>query len=307
MGDAREQHAEAAARCRTIEDFGAGGAFRGDHEEPPSVLARPGVVVTQRMGVVPVNEAVGLLFGAQLVIIYFLELILGGEYTLLRRVVGAVIEPFGVGGPDRARELHPVDSVLREFARAGVHHADLHPVRAGSGGGIGQVAAVLREREVGKGHRAVVGKAVGIEEHLALGGGIARAVEHRLVLEPVVIEIVVIIPVSAQAPLFGIVPQLGQPLADRVAVGYLPQVVLRDGVLGLDPCGRGLRIVVLQPAVGVGDLGAEVVVHHLAARGFGVGKAFDFHLVAFAACRQGGGAQRKEGRQADSIHTVKGF
>ena len=79
---------------------------------------------------------------------------------------------------------------------------------------------------------------------------------------------------GGDAPL-GIVPQLGEPLADGPAERNLRQIIVRYGVLGSDPGGRGLGIVVFEPTVGVGHDGAEVVVDHLAARGVGIGPMLD--------------------------------
>ena len=181
--------------------------------------------------------------------------------------------------------LAAVDLVGSERLVGGVHHADLHPVRTRRGGRIGKPAAVLREGHVGQGHRPVVGELIGVEEHLAGLARLLRAVDHRLVLQTVVISVVPPVAVLARGALLGVVPHFGQPLADGPAERNLREVVLRHGVLGGDPRGRGLRVVVLEPAVGIGNLRAEIVVHHVAAHGLGVRLMFYlFHIAA--ACRR---------------------
>ena len=278
--EARQQRAELRLRSLPVEDFRARRAVRRVDEQPFAVLRRPGPEVPQRMLAVLVDEPVGRLRRADAVVIDLLVLVLRRIDALLRCVVGAVIESLRVGRPLRPRVLHPLDPVLRERPVGGVHHADLHPVRSRRRGGIGEIAAVLRERGGGHGHRAVLRQAVGIEEHLARPARLPRAVEHRLVLQPVVIIVVPPVAVLRRRPLPGVVPQLGEPLTDGVAEGNLRQVVVRHGVFGLDPGGRGLREVVLEPAVGIGDLRAEVVVHDPAALGLGIGQEFDpLHIV----------------------------
>ena len=101
--------------------------------------------------------------------------------------------------------------------------------------------------------------------------GLLRAVDDRLILQSVVVGVVPPVAVLDGSRLLGIVPQLGEPLADGSAEGYLREVVLRHGILGRNPGGRSLRIVVLEPAVGVGNLHAEIVVHHVAALGGRIG------------------------------------
>ena len=55
------------------------------------------------------------------------------------------------------------------------------------------------------------------------------------------------------------------------------QVILRHGIFGSDPGGRLFRTVVFEPAVGVGDFGAEVVIHDFRTLGLGIRQVFDFH------------------------------
>ena len=57
-----------------------------------------------------------------------------------------------------------------------------------------------------------------------------------------------------------VVPELRQPLADRLALRDLVEIAERQLVLGLDPGVRVGRVRVFQPAVGIGDLRAVIVV-----------------------------------------------
>ena len=271
VGKALEQRAELLLGALAAEHLGARRTLRADDEEPLAVLRGPGREVAQRMLAVLVDEAVGRLGLAQLVVVDLLELVLRRVDTLLRGVVGAVIEALRIGRPGGAGELHPVDAVVGQLSRRGIHHTDFDPVRARRRGGIGHVAAILREGNRRQRHRTVLREGVGVEKDLPGLAGLLRAVDDRLILQSVVVGVVPPVAVLDGSRLLGIVPQLGEPLADGSAEGYLREVVLRHGILGRNPGGRSLRIVVLEPAVGVGNLHAEIVVHHVAALGGRIG------------------------------------
>ena len=71
--------------------------------------------------------------------------------------------------------------------------------------------------------------------------------------------------------------EAGQAGTHRLAERNLIQVILRHGIFGSDPGGRLFRTVVFEPAVGVGDFGAEVVIHDFRTLGIGIRQVFDFH------------------------------
>ena len=253
-----------------------------------------------------INQFVGRLRRAEAVVIDFLKLVLRREHSFFRSVVSAVIESFGIGRPLGAGELDPVDLIGRERAVGGVHHTNLDPVRAGFGHRAGAVFPVLGKSHRRKRHRPVVRERIGIEEHLALRTGGRRTVEHRLVLQPVVVEIVPRIAVFGRDTLLGVIPQLGQPPADRVAERNLRQVILRHGILGLDPCRRRLRIVVFQPTVGIRDLRPEIVVHHVGALRLGVGHVF-YLLHVVATCHHRRRPREGHGLACQFHHSIPEF
>ena len=295
--EALEQRAELLLGASAVEHLRAGGTLRRKDKEPLAVLRGPGPEVAQRVLAVLVDEAVGRLRRTERMVVDLLILVLRRIDASVGRLIAAVVEAFGVGSPLGAGVLHPADFVGGQLARRGILDADLDPVRARCGGRIGEVAPVLRERRRGQRHRPVLRKGVRIEEDLARRARLLRAVEHRLILQAVVIIVVPPVAVLDRRPLLGIVPQFGQPLADRTAEGDLREVVLRHGILGRHPGSRRLRIVILEPAVGIGHLGAEIVVHDPAALGFGVGHPFYLLHVAAGCCKgrhareQGGGGE----------------
>ena len=237
-----------------------------------TLLARE---VTQRVLSVPIDQLVGTLSVAQLVIIDLLELVLRRIDALFGFIVCAVIEALTVGSPTCARELHPLNLVRELLARLGIHHADLNPVRTCRGNRIGHIFTVLREGYGRQSHRTLVRERVGIEEHLALSVERGLAIEHRLILQTVVIEIVVPIAVARGRTLLRVVPELSQTLADLIAVGNLREIVERYLVLSLYPLGGFGGIVVLQPAIGIGHLSSEIVINNLTTLGCGIGFQFD--------------------------------
>ena len=298
VSEAGEQYLEFGRALRQVgpQHLVAARALGRENEQMPVVLADFGAHVSQRVGAVLVDQAVGALLGPELVEKDFLEAVLRDERLgLLRLVVAAVIE--AVPGPDGARELDPADHVGQQFARGHVHHADLDPVRTGRGGRIGAILAVLRERYVAQRDRTVVRQLVRVEEYLGRTVEAFLAVEHALVLQPVVLEKEKVVAVLARHAVFRIVPELGQPVADLVAERDLRQVVLRDFVFGRHPGGRLGRVVVLQPAVRIGHFRSEVVVDRAVHAGDGIRQCRDFHfrftVRAQNACRdqQCGGKQ----------------
>ena len=306
VGKAGEQRAELLLRALPVEDLGARGTLRGDDEEPLAILRRPRPEITQRMGLVLIDEAVVRLLRAECMVVDLLELVLRRVDTLLRGVVGTVVEAFRIGRPRGPRVFHPVDAVFGQGLGLGIHDADLDPVRTRCRRGIGKIAAVLGERRCGQCHRTVLGEGVRVEEDLAGLTGLLRAVEHRLVLQTVVIIVVIPVAVFGRSPLLGVVPQLGQPLADGVAEGDLREVVVGHGIFGSDPGGRCLRVVVLEPAVGIRHLGAEIVVHHLAAGRLGVGKMLDLlHVVATGRCQGRRSHQQRRLERVRLLHKRK--
>ena len=261
VGEAGQQRTERLLLVRRPEEnFTARRTFRREDEKPAAVVALPAAEIAQRMLRIAVYENVVGLRRTQTVVIDLLAFVLRRIDVRLRRVVGAVIEPFGVGGPCRAGELHPFDHILRQLTRRGIHDMYPHPIRTGFGGGIRAPTAVVGERDVDERRSTVGRKGIRIEEQFALSRERALAPQRRLVLKAVVEEIVVIVAVPLGRALLRIVVERRQPVVNGLTGREPVEVVARDGVFGFDPCGRLGRIVVFQPAVGIGDARTVVVV-----------------------------------------------
>ena len=211
-----------------------------------------------------IDQLVGGLRRAQAVVVELLV-----EVGLLQRaplaglVVAAVEEALVVVGPGGLRELDPVQGVRQVAAGVDVAHPPLLPVRAPRGEAVGEQLAVLADVPAGDGDRAVLRQGIGIEdEHAARRQGV-DPVEDALVLQAVVAGEEVAPPVLRRHAVALVVPELGQPLADRLPLGQAGEKRRGHRVLRRHPVARLLRIEVLQPAVGIGNLDAMVVVHLL--------------------------------------------
>ena len=190
----------------------------------------------------------------------------------LGSLVAAVEEALVVLGPGGVGELGPFQLVGQLPAGGDFHDVPDRPVAAGLGAAVGQVLAVVAEAHLAQGDRAVFRPRVGVDQDPRLGLERIGHVEHGLVLQAVVLEEEVAAAFLHVGRVLGEVPELGQAAADRLALGDGGQVGLGELVLGLDPLGHLGRVadVVLQPAVGIGHLGAEVGVDVIDAAGFGV-------------------------------------
>src|SRR5207249_10484604 len=101
-----------------------------------------------------------------------------------------------------------------------------------------------------------------VKQHPRRGVEPVGGVKDELILKAVVLGEEVPPALLRRGGVFLVVPQVGEPFADRVPPGDGAQVCLGDFVLGGDPGGDlgGGADVVFEPAVRVGDCGAVVVV-----------------------------------------------
>ena len=237
-------------------------ALRGGNHQITAVVGHTAVEIPILVIGPMINEFVLGLQCAEAMIIEFVEEIGLGQPGLFGRfVVARVKKSLAIFGPGRAGKLHPPDDVRRVRGRSHVAHVNLLPVRAGGGKRVGHEIAVLRDVITFQRHRAVGGKFVRIEQQRRLGVERRHCVKHVLVLQPVVLRIEVTPALFERRAVTLVIPQFGQPFLNGQAFWNPFQVTESDLVLGLNP-GFGFgRIVVLQPAVRIGDLHAVIIVH----------------------------------------------
>ncbi len=175
-------------------------------------------------------------------------------------VVAAVEETGAVAAPAYARELHPLERVGGRLAAIDVKHMPFFPVRAGGRQAVGEIFAVLADRITLQGYGAVGRERVRIEQHARRGIERIGDVEHGLILQAVVARVEIFAAAQLRWAVTLEIPQLGQTLPEPVATGDLREIGGRKPVLGLDPGMCVRRVDCFQPAIGIGDLGAVVVV-----------------------------------------------
>jgi hypothetical protein len=173
--------------------------------------------------------------------------------------IAAVVE--AVAAPGDLREAHPAQRVADEHAPFHVHHLDLVPVGARDRGHLaGRVATVSAERERSEREGAVERPGVRIEDGFGHAVQPVLDVEHRLVAQALVEEEEDFLALAERRAVLRVVGQG----ADAFARGSAKRDAVEMGeglpVLRRDPAGGRFRLVVLEPAVGIGDARAEVVV-----------------------------------------------
>ena len=236
-------------------------AFVLRHEQEPPIVGHLGAEEPVGMIGPFVDERVGILRRAQLVEVDLLIAVRRRALVArLGRLEARVIEPGPVLPPRRGRELRPPHEVAALDARRHLEHPPLAPVQSAPRQAVGHQPAVVGARRFADRNRAVRRERVWIDQHVRHGVERPRAVDDGLVLQAVVLREDVVVALARGQPMALIVPELGEARAQRLTRGYLREVREGERVLRGHPL-RGLRAaVVLEPAIGIGNRTAEVVV-----------------------------------------------
>ena len=230
---------------------------RGEHEVAPVARHGCGGEELLVLGTL-VDELVLVLRPAQAVVVDLAEVVLVTGRHRARLREARVVEALVARGPGDPGELRPLHAIVQVPRRPHVANEDLLAIAPAPRDRVGEEAAVPRGRGQGEGYRSVGGQGVGVEED-AFRSALAHE-QDRLVLEARVPEIEV-----ASAPTLGhgeagIVVELRETIPERIAGRSVHEFAEKRSFL-LHPA-DGLREVgVLQPAVGIGDARAVVVVH----------------------------------------------
>ena len=152
------------------------------------LLVHAHAVEAHRVGRILVEQPVFALRCAQFVVVYLVGGVHIAVFFAFRgRIVGTVIE--AVALPRCPRELGPLDVVVEQAARDGIHHVELLPVAAAARDAVSGIFAVVGEGKSRQCHRPVGRQFVGVEEHtgVAFVSRTIHHVEHALVLQSVVL------------------------------------------------------------------------------------------------------------------------
>ncbi len=266
------------------------GPFRGRKEEEALIFRYIHIMITARMGGVFVDQLVFGLGRPELVKIDLLVLVGRGQFLALSRFFKpGIVEPVTL--PGGAAELGPLDAVLEQLAGFDLHDPYLGPIRPALGPRVGRIAVVIGEAAEKCSRGSVRGEGVGIEEDPRFAIEPFLDIDNGLVLEAVIFHEEVVFPDPEGGGIAGIIVDLGQASPDLLPERDLGQIIKGDLVLCFDPFRCRLGLIVLEPAVGIGDFGPKVVIHHVALRGYGIS---DRRLLSLAAERQQGGQEDQD-------------
>ena len=175
--------------------------------------------------------------------------------------------------------IEPVGEVLPVV---GATNGELLTVAARLGEQVGEETAVVGQCRTDDRHGTVVGQRVRIKQDDRFGGTVLHPV-GRLVGKAVVVaphhHPVGAFPAHLWWFRAGDVPQLGHALDEPDPVGKPGEIRTGDGVLGRDEVGGLVRIEVLEPPVGVGDLAPVVEIDHVTSACGGIGEGHLRRLV----------------------------
>ncbi len=208
-----------------------------------------------------VDQLIFRLIAAEPVVVQLLVAVRFFVGVTFRRLRVAGIEEAGtIVGPGGAGELDPTQMIVQVPLGLDIPHEELAPVGAARGNAVDERLAVLGEVEYTGGDGTILRELVGVEQQLGLGIQARLHVEDRLVLQPVVLPVEVVIPFLPRRTVTLVVPDLGEPFSDPIALGNRLEVSERHLVLRHDPRLGLFGVDVFEPAVGVGDDGPVVVV-----------------------------------------------
>ena len=194
----------------------------------------------------------------------------GVDVLLVGRRIDRVDEGRGVAQPGRFDELAPRQVVGQVLAGLDIADPPGAPVRPDGLVGPGDQPAARSRHRGGEGGGAVRAGGVRVDQHPAVAGRLVGHPVDRLLL-PAVVGLPE--PAAALQPGHGAggqLGELGESLGEAVPAGQLPQVVLGEIGLGPHPGGHLGGVLVLQPAVRIGDLGAVEVIALVDRAGLGV-------------------------------------
>ncbi len=139
-------------------------------------------------------------------------------------VVAAVIEALVVFGPGCAGKFHPFEIVGEIFSGVDIADVPLGPVGAGGSDGVGHQFAVVGDGGIGEGDCAIWRESVGVEQDAGLGVEGFGDEEDVLLLKSGVVQEEVASAVLAGSGEALVVPELGEAVADGLAIGELVEI-----------------------------------------------------------------------------------
>ena len=171
-----------------------------------------------------------------------------------------VIESAVIGLPGYAGRARAFDGVGQKLLRGGLNDMQRAHLRATLGCAIRDILAIVRCLPPIERHRPILGKLIGVHQHFVSAVHSFTNEEHRLVLFAFTPGVEVILAAHLRLAQIADFEQLLDAVMQLIATGQLVENAARINQLLGDPLLRFRIASIFQPAVGVDNLVAEVIV-----------------------------------------------
>ena len=242
------------------EDFGLGPALLDHNAEPAAVVRQSCVRPILRVTSFTENERVLRGITAQRVIedVPVIHLLAVCNIALLR--IARVIETAIIGLPRYAGGARALDGIGQQLAGASLDDAQRAHLGAAFGRAVSDKLSIVRWLPPIQRHRSSYGKRVDIQEHFVFAVDVFTNVEDGLVLLALAAGVEVILAADFRSAEIADLDELLNAVVQLVAAGQLVEDAARIGQLRQHPLLRFGSTSILQPAVRINNLVAEVII-----------------------------------------------
>ena len=174
--------------------------------------------------------------------------------------IARVVEAAVIGLPRDAGGARAFDGVGQQLVGGGLDDVQRAHLGAAFGGAVRDILAVVRCLPPVERNRSILGKLVDVHQHFVLAVHVFADVEDGLVLLAFAAGVEVILAANLRLAQVADFEQLLDAVVQLVAAGQLVEDAARVGQLRRHPLLRLGTASILQPAVRVDNLVAEVVV-----------------------------------------------
>ncbi len=237
--------------------------------EPAPVIRKNNAWPILWIAAFPEDERILRRFAPQRVIedVPVVHLLAFGHVALLR--IARVVEAAVVRLPRDAGRTRAFNDVGQQLAGRGLDDVQRAHLGATLRRSVRDILSVVRHTPPVERRGAVLGKLIGVHQHFVLAIYAFAHVEHGLVLLAVAAGVEVIIAADLRLAEVANLQQLLDAIMQLLAAGQLVEDAARVRQLSGDPLLCLGRAAILQPAVGIDNLLAKVVVGHGLLLGFG--------------------------------------
>ena len=197
--------------------------------------------------------------------------------SLGRLGVAAVVKPAAIGSPTGPGKLDPSNLILKHAPGVHVHHMPGRPIGARLRQAVGDTFPIVTDRPSRDGNSSVLRQGVRVQKNrLPCPFAILTPVVDGLILEPCFPRVEQAPLDELRQPVLVVVERFRQSCADRLPLRQTVEKRGRVSLLRLDPGPSLLRVDVLHPAKGIGNLGAMDHIHDIPGYGLGIVGTHDF-------------------------------